>query len=87
MGRDDGQDDERPVHAVWVDAFELAVYPVTRDHYAQFLAATGHEPPRDWSVRAFEPDVPVIGVSWLDAQAYCAWRNRDGYTLRLPTEA
>jgi sulfatase modifying factor 1 len=87
MGSDAGQDDERPVHPVWVDAFELAVYPVTRDQYAQFLAATGHEPPRDWSVRAFEADVPVIGVSWLDAQAYCAWCNRDGDTLRLPTEA
>ena len=33
MGSDDGPDDERPAHRVWVDAFELAVYPVTCDQY------------------------------------------------------
>ena len=37
MGSDAGQDDERPVHAVHVDAFEMAVHPVTRAEYARFL--------------------------------------------------
>ena len=37
MGSDEGQDDESPVHRVWVDAFDLAVYPVTQAQYAQFL--------------------------------------------------
>jgi sulfatase modifying factor 1 len=87
MGSDAGQDDERPVHDVWVDGFELAVYPVTRDQYGAFLSATGHELPREWSTLAREPDAPVVGVSWLDAQAYCAWCNRDGDTVRVPTEA
>ena len=49
MGSADGSDDERPVHRVWVDAFELAVYPVTCGEYAAFLAATRHEAPRDWT--------------------------------------
>jgi len=30
MGSDAGQDDERPVHRVRVDAFAMAVYPITR---------------------------------------------------------
>lgn len=85
MGSDDGQDDERPAHRVWVDGFELAVYPVTREEYARFLSATGHERPREWSPLA--ADLPVAGVSWLDAQAYCAWHNGEGDALRLPTEA
>lgn len=89
MGSDHGQDDERPGHRVFVDAFELGVYPVTRAEYAAFLTATGHEPPCDWSHPPFAPpDLPVVGVSWCDAVAYCAWRSdREGCTVRLPTEA
>ena len=87
MGSDEGQDDERPVHRVWVDAFEMAVFPVTREQFGRFVDATHREPPREWSNSSFALDQPVVGVSWLDAHAYCAWRNRDGDTLRLPTEA
>lgn len=88
MGTDAGQDDERPPHRVFVDPFELGVYPVTRGEYEIFLNATGHERPRDWSHPPFaQPDLPVVGVSWNDAVTYCAWRTRDGRTVRLPTEA
>jgi sulfatase modifying factor 1 len=87
MGSDEGQDDERPAHRVWVDAFELAIHPVTTGQYAAFLAATGHAAPRDWGQAAAGLDLPVVGVSWFDAQAYCAWRARAGERLRLPTEA
>ena len=34
------QDNERPVHRVWIDAFELAACQVTNADYAKFLAAT-----------------------------------------------
>jgi sulfatase modifying factor 1 len=86
IGSDDGKDDERPVHRVWVDAFALAVYPVTCQQYDTFLQATDHARPRDWSDVA-GPDLPVVGVSWLDCQAYCAWRAEAGEPVRLPTEA
>jgi formylglycine-generating enzyme required for sulfatase activity len=99
MGSDEGQEDERPIHRVWVDAFELSIYPVTREQYARFLGASGHEAPRDWSSSGREwegaaagngpsgGDLPVIGVSWYDAQAYCEWRGQSGPAVRLPTEA
>jgi formylglycine-generating enzyme required for sulfatase activity len=62
MGTDRGQEDERPPHRVFVDPFELAVFPVTRAEYACFADATGHEPPRDWSHPPFaQPDLPVVG--------------------------
>src|SRR5262249_7224589 len=68
MGSGTGQDDERPVHRVHVDAFEMSACPVTRAEYAAFLDATGHEHPRDWHDAAFAgDDRPVVGVSWLDA--------------------
>jgi len=87
MGSDDGPEDERPSHRVWVDAFELAAYPVTCEQYADFMRATGHAQPREWTQFAISPDLPVVGVSWLDCQAYCAWRRSEGAPARLPTEA
>ena len=88
MGGHDGQEDEGPIHRVWVDAFELAVYPVTRAAYAEFLEVTGYTAPRDWmSPLLARPDLPVVGVSWNDAQAYCVWHSAKGRAVRLPTEA
>jgi formylglycine-generating enzyme len=83
MGSNDGGEDERPVHRVRVDAFEMAVHPVTCAQYEEFMRATGHQAPRDWQLFATAPDLPVVGVSWDDCQAYCQWRK----SLRLPTEA
>src|SRR5579872_3081294 len=89
MGTERGQHDERPPHRVFVDPFELGVCPVTRAAYEEFMSATGHEEPRDWRHPLFaQPDFPVVGVSWFDAVAYCAWRSAvDGRSVRLPTEA
>jgi len=80
-----GQDDERPRHRVWVDAFELARYQVSNAEYAKFLAETARLPPRGWGQPAFSRETqPVVGVSWHDAVAYCQWL---GPEFRLPTEA
>ncbi len=87
MGSDEGQDDERPVHEVKIQGCAVAVHPVTQAQYAVFLEATGHEAPREWSGVAAEADLPVTGVSWMDAQAFCAWHAGQGLPLRLPTEA
>ena len=88
MGSETGHDDERPVHRVQVEAFEMSRYPVTRREYAAFLAASDHAWPRDWNDPAFAgDDLPVVGVSWHDAAAYCAWRSAGGSAERLPSEA
>jgi sulfatase modifying factor 1 len=88
MGSDSGQEDERPVHRVQVDGFQMSVYPVTRAEYAGFIEATGHDAPRDWTDPALAgDDRPVVGVSWHDAVAYCGWCAAGGDPQRLPTEA
>jgi sulfatase modifying factor 1 len=89
MGTELGHEDERPPHRVFVDGFELGVCAVAREEYECFMNATGHEPPCDWSDPQFaRADLPVVGVSWMDAVAYCAWRSRqDEREVRLPTEA
>ena len=45
MGSDSGQDVERPVHRVHVDAFSLAETQVTVAEYAEFLADAKAPPP------------------------------------------
>jgi len=89
MGSDAGQDVERPVHRVWVDAFAMAMIQVTNEEYTCFLAGTGRTCPPFWNDPKFsQPRQPVVAVSWFDATAYCKWlsgETRDLY--RLPTEA
>lgn len=88
MGSTEGQADEQPVHRVWVDTFEMAVSPVTRQEYGVFVDATGRSVPREWDNPAFDmPDLPVVGVSWNDAVVYCLWHSSEGEEVRLPTEA
>jgi len=88
-----GQDNERPVHRVWLDAFDLAACQVTNADYARFLAAEGRHqgrrPPQHWDDPNFShPEQPVVAPSWFDAVAYCAWLSALTHKrYRLPTEA
>jgi sulfatase modifying factor 1 len=89
MGSESGQDCERPVHRVWVNAFMLAATQVTNTDYAVFLRATSAPPPPFWKDSHFaDPQQPVTGVSWFEASRYCGWLNSEtGRAYRLPTEA
>ena len=79
-------DDERPVHEVRVESFEISKYEVTFEEYDRFTNATGRERADDegWG----RGRRPVINVSWRDAVAYVKWLSaRTGKRYRLPTEA
>src|SRR5512143_776546 len=74
MGSQDGQDNEKPVHRIWVDEFLLAATQVTNAEYARFLLDTRSAPPPLWNDPAFhDPKQPVVGVSWYEAVRYCEW--------------
>ena len=89
MGSSAGQDCERPIHRVWVDAFFLAPTQVTNAEYARFLMATSASPPPFWHDPNFNhPQQPVTGPSWFEAVRYCDWlSSQTARTYRLPTEA
>ena len=89
MGCDSGQDNEKPVHRVWVDEFLLAARQVTNTDYGRFLRDTKTQPPPFWNDPAFNhPEQSVVGVSWRQAVLYCEWLSASsGQTFRLPTEA
>ena len=77
-----GQGSEQ--HQVALSPFWIGKYPVTNAQYQAFLTENpGHQKPEFWGDKQFnEPEQPVVGVSWLDAMAYCAWAGFD-----LPSEA
>src|SRR5208337_21372 len=89
MGCDIGQDNEKPVHRVWVDEYLLAACQVTNAEYSHFLRDSKILPPPFWSDLAFNhPEQPVAGVSWQEAARYCEWLGATtGRQFRLPTEA
>jgi sulfatase modifying factor 1 len=90
MGCDIGQENERPVHRVWIDEFLLAACQVTNADYGRFLRqrASSSAPPF-WNDPALNhPEQPVVGVSWYEAVGYCEWLSAStGGRFRLPTEA
>jgi formylglycine-generating enzyme len=89
LGSNTGQDCERPIHRVWVDAFSLAAMQVTNAEYARFLGATAAPPPPFWDDPNFNHlQQPVTGVSWHEAARYCEWlSSQTAHAYRLPTEA
>lgn len=74
----------KPEHRVRLTSYWIGKYPVTNAQYRQFLDANPqYAKPRYWADKQFnEPEQPVVGVSWLDAMAYCRWAG-----LELPSEA
>lgn len=80
MGSNDGQEDERPVHRVWVDDFYIGKYEVTQKEWVKIM---GSNP------SYFKGDnLPVEQVSWHDVQEFISKLNqKTGLKYRLPTEA
>src|SRR5256885_15746402 len=74
MGCESGRDDEKPVHRVWVDAFELSAYQVTKAEYGCFLAAVGCTPPPRWSDPTLsDPTMPAAAAPSHAPADYSEW--------------
>lgn len=82
-------DDEMPAHSLHVTDYFIMKNPVTNAQYEQFRQATGHRAPLFWTngYPSDKADHPVVGVSYYDAIAFCAWATQEtGLPIRLPTE-
>ena len=87
-------DNERLRHTVELEAFEIDRTPVSNGAYISYMEATGAEPPLYWEKHEdgwvdtargrrepIDPDLPVIHVSWDQADGFARWAGK-----RLPTE-
>jgi formylglycine-generating enzyme required for sulfatase activity/predicted Ser/Thr protein kinase len=82
MGRDDGDEAERPAHSVTLKPFFMDLTEVTIEDYLAFTRATGRRISKDFYVPGSQTEkLPITGVTWNDAAAYAKWAGK-----RLPTE-
>ena len=84
QGDAQGQADEKPVRRVRVSAFQIDAMEVSNAAFAAFVHGSGYKPEGDWQhyVPRGGEGLPVRGVSWNDAAAFCAQAGK-----RLPSEA
>jgi formylglycine-generating enzyme required for sulfatase activity len=84
-GDNECHNDEKPAHQVTITrGFWIGETPVTVGAYKRFAGATGRQMPPTPSFNSgwTNENMPIVIVTWDDAQAYCSWAGG-----RLPTEA
>lgn len=85
VGLDALDEAHAPLQQVKLEEFWIDQLEVTNAQYASFVADTETPPPASWAGGAVpdgQEERPVQGVTWDQADAYCAWASK-----RLPTEA
>ena len=75
MGAADGEDDERPVRAVVLDRFHIAMHPVTNAQYAEFVRNTGHRAPDVRDLPSFVS--PTAEAAFRELASPYVWRGGD----------
>jgi serine/threonine protein kinase/formylglycine-generating enzyme required for sulfatase activity len=79
-----------PAHKVMVEPFLIDKTETTNAQYAEFVAATHHQPPPYWTSDnppAGQENYPVTDVTVADAKAYADWvSSRENRKCALPTE-
>jgi formylglycine-generating enzyme required for sulfatase activity len=82
----EGDDDERPVHPVYLDEYYISKYEITFEQFDKFCQQRNVPLPSDegWG----RGSRPVVMVRWSSARSFCKWLSlKTGKDIHLPTEA
>lgn len=83
QGSRDGPLQELPQRRVYLDAFLIDRDEVSVADWERFRVDTGHRASKyQDDTTLHRTELPIVGISWHDATAYCRWAGG-----RLPTEA
>ena len=82
-------DSEKPLHRVYLPTYYISKHEITNAQYKLFVEENRRPKPRGnqgqdiWQEEKFAgSQLPVVGVTWFDAQAFAEWIGGS-----LPTEA
>jgi formylglycine-generating enzyme required for sulfatase activity len=84
---------ETPQHEVKLPAYRIGKYPVTNNQYEEFVRDTHRAVPPEMGWEGLKvpkglDKLPVTGVTWYEALAYCEWLSeKTGRSYTLPNEA
>lgn len=81
-GTNDGPENARPQETVWLHTFYMDLYEITVAQYRACVRAKKCPKAGPRYIGFDDPDMPITGISWYDARAYCRAQDKD-----LPTEA
>lgn len=85
MGSNSGEDDERPIHNILIDGFQLGKYEVTQKEWFDIMNT---KPWLDLRYLMEGDNFPAVNVSWYDVREFIKKLNRcANKKFRLPTEA
>jgi len=97
MGSDNGYDEEKPIHRVYLDDYWIDRTEVSVEQYMTCVNAgecvetrgfvgvaldRGYMSLDDYFTEAEFSNFPIVRVNWYEAGSYCNWRG-----MRLPSEA
>jgi formylglycine-generating enzyme required for sulfatase activity len=78
----DATEDEKPQRVIYLDSFWIDETEISNERYKKCVAAGACTETGRLVSRFQAPELPVVGVSWMQAADYCRWVGG-----RLPTEA
>lgn len=76
MGSETGEDDEKPVHTVYLDDFYMSRYEITNEEYCKFLNSYGSDKVKNGE---YKGQTMIYEYKWGVKKTASQWKPQTGY--------